>query len=69
MTNPEILDFMASRLDAPVAAEMPIHDLPCDSLEYLDLIVALEDASGVDMEEGKQAEFSTVGELAEYFTC
>ncbi|MDO4333216.1 MAG: acyl carrier protein [Eubacteriales bacterium] len=61
----EILGCDAERVT--MAASLK-DDLGADSLDSVELVMALEEAFDISMEEEKLAEFKTVGDIVNYLT-
>jgi len=58
-----IEDVIERETGQPVDAATLLQDLPVDSLEYLDLILAVERETGKNLPDGRLATLTTVGEL------
>ena len=50
-----------------VGRDTELSDLGIDSLDYLDLLLELEKQSGKDFPRSRMGEFTSVGQLADYF--
>ena len=47
--------------------ETPLGELGLDSLDYLDLVVQLEEETGIQVPDTKIGDFDTVGDLTRFF--
>lgn len=66
MNEPAILQAIAAELDRPVAALVPgarFADLGVDSLDFVRVVQAVEEASGARLDDKEAAAAQTVGEL------
>ena len=70
LTIQGVLDIIAEHLGIEsdlVKVDQPLSSLPMDSLDYLDLIVKLEDVTGISVTRKNLTAFENVGDLADFF--
>lgn len=69
----KVRDIIAETLAcdaAQIAMETSLKDdLGADSLDSVELVMALEEAFGLTIEEEKLAEFKTVGDIVDYLSA
>ena len=68
MTQAQILKEMELELNQPISPDMLLSDLKMDSLEYMSLVLKLEDKTGARLPRHLVAGFKTAGGLADWFS-
>lgn len=67
MTSEQVCAVIERETGQAVTEETPMDSLGVDSLEFIDLLLTLEDESGKNVPFEKAAELKTVGNLAREF--
>ncbi len=60
-----IVDQFGSNPD-DVTADMPISDLSADSLDLVEMVMALEEEFNIEVEDEDIESFNTIGDIVEY---
>lgn len=63
MTASEVCAVIERETDQKVTAETPVSALKCDSLEFVDLLMALGEAAGKEIPDSKWSALQTVGDI------
>ncbi len=69
MTSFDVLATISDELALDsVSSDQVLGDLGMDSLDYVDLILKLEQESGITVPKDRVVKFRTVGALVDYFS-
>lgn len=62
-----VIAIISCELDHPVNASTKLLDMDCDSLEFLELMLILENEFGRKVPDEAIAKFHTAGDIARFF--
>lgn len=73
ITEKEILEFISVTLNyeylvhqTEIELESKIKDLEIDSIDFIELIMLIEDKYNISIDEDTSEDFKTIGEIVEY---